>query len=369
MVLLVVFLILLLCLWFTFVMPGVGLIASPILSLVCIGLSLFTDVEQPNLPAFFLSITFFPITLLILKIRGRQAPPPRWPYVAVDWIIAILWYLFGLVLLVALFQPFGPVLFVLFVAFTIRYHLTSRNSLALHVVSTLASSMRQNLPLPMALDSAAENDPSKIGRVLRHISHWIKSGYSLGEAIQMGYPRCRSDVLTTIMVSERIHQLPNCLESIKTDMVRKADEHRKVQTINLLYPVAVLFVAITVIVFLSIFIIPTYAEVLNDMSDGYRALPYSTQLLFDFVSFIMEHIWAISSIAFALFLFFLAFLFSRFRPRRPFDPYFLSHVGDWIRWHLPFQGWFERKHGLLRTADILYASLAAGCTVDQAISN
>ncbi|MBN1818472.1 MAG: type II secretion system F family protein, partial [Sedimentisphaerales bacterium] len=34
-----------------------------------------------------------------------------------------------------------------------------------------------------------------------------------------------------------------------------------------------------------------------------------------------------------------------------------------------FQGWFERKHGLLRTADILYASLTAGCTVDQAISN
>ncbi|MBN1125773.1 MAG: type II secretion system F family protein [Sedimentisphaerales bacterium] len=368
MVILVVILIFALCIWFTFILPGVGLLASPVLSLVCAGLSLFAR-EDPNIAAFLLSITFFPITLIILKVRSREAKPPRWPYVAVNWIIGILWYSFGFLLLGALFQPLGPVLFVLFVTFTIRYHLTSRNSLNFNVVSILTSSMRQNLPLPMALDSAAGNDPSKTGRILRHISHWLKSGYSLSEAIQMGYPKCPSEVLATITVSERIHQLPRALQGIEMDMVHKSEGYRKVQAINLYYPITVLFIAMMAIGFLTIFIIPTFAEILKDMSDGAKGLPYCTQVLFNIVNFIMGHAWIVCSVLLALLLFFIASLFVRFRPRRTSDPYLLSQIGDWVRWHLPFQGWFERKHSLLRTVGILHSSLQAGCTVDQAIVN
>jgi type II secretory pathway component PulF len=62
-------------------------------------------------------------------------------------------------------------------------------------------------------------------------------------------------------------------------------------------------------------------------------------------------------------------IYIRFRPRRPEKPYFLSRVGDLLKWHLPVMHWFEVNYSMLRIAGLIKVSLRAGFTVDQVIRN
>jgi type II secretory pathway component PulF len=65
----------------------------------------------------------------------------------------------------------------------------------------------------------------------------------------------------------------------------------------------------------------------------------------------------------------LAFwLRARFRPRRPQQPYLLSRIGDFIRWHLPVLHWFARNYSMVQVVELLRLSLNAGCTVNDAIA-
>ena len=61
-------------------------------------------------------------------------------------------------------------------------------------------------------------------------------------------------------------------------------------------------------------------------------------------------------------------IYTMFRPRRPHDPYLLSTWGDWLRWHVPFLGVFERRASLQQVAEILQLGLRAGSPLDRTLA-
>ena len=160
-----------------------------------------------------------------------------------------------------------PLLFVLgiaaFIASLAHYGVTSRRVTVLSIFTTLGASMRQNLPLPMALECAACGQESGISFVLRGIKTWLVKGYPLTEAVRRGYPRCPSRALAMLSAGEQIDQLPAALRAIETDLKANATERGRLQPVHPFYPVVVLSFAFLMVLGLMTFVVPQFKSVLQ----------------------------------------------------------------------------------------------------------
>ena len=349
--------------------PGIALITSPVVCFLVACAGVFTE----TLEAVLFAPVIFIATLASVVVSRRAPDSEEWPQKWAKWILISLVFLLLFVTAAAAFGPLGimgSVFFALFIMLVISYALTSRHVTAAYVLSTIGSSMRQNLPLPMALESAASGQTDKRAKILREINKWLVQGYSLSESIKRGFPKCPSYAVAMIAAAERIDQLPLAIKAIEEDMAAKADERRKIRPIRLLYPVILIsFMFITVLGLMQ-FVIPKFQAVMTEMMDEAQ-LPAATRVLLSIVNYVVYQkvpvFWGV--LAFIVFVAVPLSIRIRFRVRRPEKPYLLSRIGDFIRWHLPVVRWFEKNYSLVQVVELLRLSLNAGCTVNDAITN
>jgi len=315
------------------------------------------------------SFLWFPSILLLLcfiPASDTQNDMPWWKIVSR--LIVII--CFGLLLLTGLifvFNFLGFIFFVFFVVATFRYYAAARCNRALEVVSTLAAAMRQNLPLPTALQTAAIGRKDKTAHIFRRTAHWLTQGYSLAEAVRKGYPRCLPEVILTIESAEKLNQLPQTLLSLEKDLVNNADESKKVRPVHPWYPVVVLIIVATQTTGLLIFIIPTFAQVLSEMSDGRAHLPAATQLLLNMARVITNWPTFLSLVG-ALVVVIGWWSYYHFRTRISYKPGPFLNLVDRLRWYWPLQHRLERNLSTLRLVEILRSGLSAGLPIPQAIA-
>jgi type II secretory pathway component PulF len=319
----------------------------------------------------FAPVIFFG-TLIAVLLSKREVGSERWPQKCAKWILIACAALLLLATAGVVFGPLGViglVFFILFIGAVISYGLTSRRMIAAYVISTIGSSIRQNLPLPMALEAAAER-VDKRARILRKIQNWLVQGYPLSEAIKRGYPRCPAYAVAMIAAAERINQLPFAIKSIEADMLARTDESRRLQPMHPVYPVILLILAFSTVLGLMTYVVPLLAQTIMEISEGRAMLPAATRLLIGLTRLVygrngqmvlmMLVVTVLAALAF--------WLRARFRPRRPQQPYLLSRIGDFIRWHLPVLHWFARNYSMVQVVELLRLSLNAGCTVNDAIA-
>jgi type IV pilus assembly protein PilC len=222
----------------------------------------------------------------------------------------------------------------------------------------------------MALDSAAGGLIDDRARILRQIKEWLVQGYSLGESIRRGYPNCPGYAVAMIAVAERIDQLPFATKAIETDMVAKADDRRRIRPVHPLYPVILMVFIFFMVFAMTTFVIPHYQNALSEIIGG-AELPRTTQILLNISSFIAhEYGWLLGlAIILGIFIAVLTTIHVKFRPRRPGEPYFISRLGDFVKWHLPVLHRFEKDYSMVQAVELLRLSLNAGCPVNVAIHN
>jgi len=349
--------------------PEIGMFTSPVVGLLFFYISL----EEDCVPGMAIAPLIFLAVVMGAAISRSERDYESWAKVWAKWILIVLVAVLLIAVNFALFGPWGVlglVLAVMFVGVLIAYGLTSRYAIAAYVVSTIGSSMRQNLPLPMALESAASGQNDKRARALRAIKKWLVEGYSLSESIRRGYPKCPGHATAMIAAVERIDQLPQAMEAIEADMMARAEESRRLKPVQPLYPVVLLSVVFLVVLGLMTYVIPKFVEVLNEMFEG-ESLPRITRAVIGVASFIAYDmgwlLWII--VGFVVLVVIPAWIRVRFRPRRPQEPYLISRMGDFLKWHLPILHWFERNYSLLQVVELLRLSLNAGCTVNNSIAN
>jgi type II secretory pathway component PulF len=346
--------------------PGIALITSPIVTVALLSVAIALDSAfAASLAPMILLATFLTI---FLSESGQSKV--EWPYiwakliVKCAFIIAVSIILLVMSMLVLPMAVYGLFLFVFFVALVIGYSITSRKALVTDIVSTIGASMRQNLPLTSALESAAERTHDKRSQILRQIANWLTQGFSLSESIKRGYPRCPGHVVAMIAMAERIDQLPMAIKSLEMDMLEKTSETAKVRPVHPLYPVIVLSVMFFVLLGTMTYIIPKFKNIFEDLGVN---LPASTKVLIDIMG--VSHGWITGLFALLVLVVFPMWLYMKFRPRRPERPRMFSRMGDFLKWHLPILHWFEVNYSLAQTVECLRLSLNAGCTVDRAIDN
>ena len=348
--------------------PAIALVTSPF-----VALTIFIAGSADDSGAMIIAPLIFFATVIAVSISRREPGTEKWPQICAKWILIIFLFLLLIVTAGFVFGPLGVaglIFFILFMSSIIAYTLTSRHAVATYVISTIGSSMRQNLPLPMALESAAGGRADSRSIILQRIQKWLVQGYSLSESIKRGYPKCPGHAVAMITAAERIDQLPLAISAIEADMVTKADNRRRINPVHPLYPVIVIVFTFFILLSVVTFVIPQFKSVLEEMVGG-STLPFATRLLMGIVRFIrFEYGWLIW-LAFALTILVVipVSIRVRFRPRRPEKPYLLSRIGDFIKWHLPILHWFEKNYSMVQVVELLRLSLNAGYTVDDTIKN
>ncbi|MHC4510041.1 MAG: type II secretion system F family protein [Planctomycetota bacterium] len=349
--------------------PGIALVTAPFVT----GALVVMAATEEDVVAVSVAPLVFLVTLVAVLLSRREPDSEQWPQACAKWILILLTCLLALVTMVVAFGPLGMigiVFIVLFIGSIIAYGLTSRHATAAYVVSTIGSSMRQNLPLPMALESAATGMANGRSRALQGIRKWLVQGYSLSESIKRGYPRCPGYAVAMIAATERIDQLPHAIRAIEDDMTAKADERRKIRPVHPLYPVILMVFTFLMLLSVMVFIIPQFKSVLAEMT-GEEALPAATRSLLAVMEFaVYDYAWLVWLILVLLFLVAIpASIYVRFRSRRPEKPYIVSRMGDFIKWHVPILHRFEKDYSMVQVVELLRLSLKAGCPIDEAIRN
>ncbi len=247
---------------------------------------------------------------------------------------------------------------------------TSRLDTAAAVISTIASAVRQNLPLPMALEMAATGAGESVSHTLRQIKKWLVEGYSLSESLKRGYTRCPGYVISLTAAGERIGQVRQALAAVEQDLAAKVELSRKVRPIPSLYPPLLLLYMFIVVMLLVRFVLPKYSDVLAEFSSEGARMPAATEILLAIVHFI-AYGWGwvlVILLIIGLLLWAVVYVRVRSRPRRPENPYLISRLSDYIRWHLPVIHWYEWNRGMQWIVGMLRLSLNAGCTLNEAIA-
>jgi len=296
-------------------------------------------------------------------LTSRTGPDrPTWPKTAAK----VLLLLPAVLLLAA--APFAGggwflVIAALTVAMVIRFLLISRHNVSVQVFSTIAASMRQNLPLPTALEFAAQGGAGKAGRFLLGISGWLSQGYPLSESLSRGYPQCPGSALATIAAAERMNRVPEALAGIEASLARESRQGNRLQPVNPIYPLVVVAAAMTVLYGMTVFTMPSFRQVFGDMG---CALPGVSRFVFDnLVGQRLVIPMAVAALAVGAVL--LA-VYAKFRPRRADRPHLLSRVGDLLKWHVPMLHWFEWNYSVLQVASFLRLAIDSGQPLDESIA-
>ena len=353
--------------------PGIALITSPFASIAFYALAAcMSGFGLDEWETVLLGVIIFPVILLIVAaIPLKKEDRTLWPHAVARGILRIAWHLLLLVLLVAALNIFGVGLWAFYMMFVCGYNVSCRKSIEMDIVSTIGACMRQNLPLATALDTAAMSYTKKRAAIFRDISKWLTKGYSLSESLKRGYRRCPAYITSTVTAAESLGQLPEAMRSIEAEIAEKADDTKKMHTVQPQYPFIVFAVLVFVALSLMIFIIPVFAEVLNDMGDG-ATLPDTTQILLNISNWLQGRKGLNAFLVILPVLMIGGFrsasaLHNRFRRKDSDTQWIFAAAGDFFKWHLPFLHWFEMNYSLMRLTAILRVGLASGHPVDVTI--
>lgn len=343
-------------------LPWAALITAPVAS----GAFGALAARYGSLAGMMAAPLIFALTMVAIILSRRDPDRNTPPQAAAKCTLVVA----GIVLALLIGVALGPGSFLLFfyllfaaglLALLLHYLVVSRAAVAEHVIAAIGASMRQNLPLAAALDSAAAGQNDQRAKVLRRIAMYLARGVPLSQALCEGYRACPGQALAAVVAAERIGQLPRAMELLERDL---AGQNRRRERSKLIYPALVLLVALLVVTAVGVFILPKYQAIFRSFE---QELPASTRWL-------MGNVLPAAPLAQVAWLLAAAVgvpagIYACFRPRRPHQPRLLSRIGDFLKWHTPFLRWFERNHAMRQTVEMLRLALAAGATVDEAIGS
>ncbi len=123
-------------------------------------------------------------------------------------------------------------------------------------------------------------------KVLGYLADDIEGGSTLSEAMAK-YPRTFNRLFVNMVAAGEVGGVLDVILQRVADFMEKAERLRGKVKGAMVYPIVVLTAALVIVLGLMIFIIPTFAEVLSDMSDGEAGLPALTQTLLNISNWLL----------------------------------------------------------------------------------
>lgn len=219
----------------------------------------------------------------------------------------------------------------------------------------LSTMITSGLPLVQSLDIlSGQLENANLKAITRAIKEKIEGGARFAETLR-DYPNCFDDLYVSLVVAgEEGGMLDNILVRLSNYMEKTEKLKKKVKS-ALIYPSAIVVVAIGVVLVLLLFVIPVFAEMFANFG---KALPAPTQVVIALSKLVKSYIiYLIIGAAAA------AFLFRRYyktdNGRRTIDRSSLK---------IPVIGMLLQKASVARVTRTLSTLLSSGVSILESLS-
>ena len=198
-------------------------------------------------------------------------------------------------------------------------------------------------------------------RVIGYVADDIEGGATLSEAMGK-HPKCFNRLFVNMVAAGEVGGVLDVILSRVADFMEKSERLKAKIKGAMIYPMVVLVVAFLIVLGLMYFIIPVFAEVLSDMSDGEAGLPGLTAFL------LKISLWLKGRKGFNILiilvipvLFWMLFkLLKQFRAGR---------FGlDWLNLHIPMVRQLVYKTVVARWTRTLATLISAGVPILEALN-
>lgn len=195
-------------------------------------------------------------------------------------------------------------------------------------------------------------------RIIGYVADDIEGGATLSEAMSR-YPRCFNRLFVNMIAAGEVGGVLDIILSRLADFMEKAQRLKSKVKGAMVYPIVVMSAALLIVLGLMIFIIPTFSEVLMDMSEGEAGLPPLTQALMDISDWLIHGGWMVMIISPFAFIATLK-LIRRFRAGR--------YALDTVNLKLPVAGTIIYKTSVARWTRTLGTLISAGVPILEALN-
>jgi type IV pilus assembly protein PilC len=143
------------------------------------------------------------------------------------------------------------------------------------------------LPLVQCLDILSKQTENKsFAKVLVEIKQDVEGGTTFADALRK-YPKIFDDLYVNLVHAGEIGGVLDTTFTRLAGYIEKARSLKGKVKSAMIYPSAILFVAVSVVVFLMIFVIPVFAQMFQDFGG---TLPWPTQLVIGLSNFMKHYI-------------------------------------------------------------------------------
>ncbi|MRR08394.1 MAG: type II secretion system F family protein, partial [Deltaproteobacteria bacterium] len=147
--------------------------------------------------------------------------------------------------------------------------------------------IKAGLPIIQALDTILERfDRGALADILKEVRENVKGGMALSDALEK-YPKAFPHLyVASVRAGERTGDLPLTIKRYIA-FLKRVEEVRKKFVSALVYPSILVTVATIAIVFLLVYVVPTFSQV---YADAGSQLPLPTRMLISFSSTLKQYI-------------------------------------------------------------------------------
>lgn len=226
----------------------------------------------------------------------------------------------------------------------------------------LATLIDSGLPLLRGLTVLGKQEPNQVLRgTINSLADSVQGGSTFSESLAQ-HPKI-FDKLYVNMV--KAGELGGVLEVVLTRLAEYQEKAHKLKNkivAAMVYPVIVMFIAVAIVTFLMLFIVPKFKEMFNDMAGA--ELPKISQVVFGFSEFMMARpviapnaVWILGGV----FLVYLGFqLWGRTKTGRG--------LLDQLKLKIPLFGEIQRKSAVSRFSRTLGTLVTSGVPILQALN-
>lgn len=249
-----------------------------------------------------------------------------------------------------------------------RVRRLTRQALVLRHLSLV---VRQNLPLAVGLRMSANLETGKTRVALARCSKNLEMGMTLADALEAGYPKCSSLVVSIVRAAERSGTLPAALLELGTSLNERISRRRTDWTYRATYSLSTFFTFLLFLFGFSYFSAPKLLTIFADfgwtlpwyLQDVYSD-PFSVAQPTSVIGWVMRGTyWSVVGAVFVLFVRWLL----RLRRRRAEDLGFHERAWDVVAWYAwPFST-MVRNRAWQQALPAIRLTTAAGWGLPEAV--
>ncbi len=153
-----------------------------------------------------------------------------------------------------------------------------------------ATMINAGLPLVQCLEILSTQSENKIfGKTIGEIKFDVESGSTFADALKR-HPKIFDELYVNLVHAGEVGGLLDTILGRLAKHIEKAMKLKSQIKGAMVYPAAIMGVAVIVITVLMIFVIPIFARMFLEMSGGKASLPGATQLVIDMSNFMKDNI-------------------------------------------------------------------------------